>query len=143
MPGPWKQLLHPIDSLRERMTDMIDIGVSDETVLRGQELDAVVTISDATGLSSLEVGLVCMEYYACEVSGEDGPGKGVTSGIAYESWTGIDATVAGHAVHLTVPLTAPFSFRGNNVVFEWEVVARGARKRRLDVRTRHAIAVLP
>jgi len=143
MPGPWKQLLHPIDSLRERMTDMIDVGVSDETLERGQELEVVVTISDATGLRDVEVGLVCMEYYACEMSGEDGPSKGVSSAVAYETWMGVESAVGTHTVRLAVPLDAPFSFRGDNLVFEWEAVARAARRRRLDARTGQAFTVLP
>jgi hypothetical protein len=139
-----RALLHPIDYLRRRRTRGLEVGASDQEVHRGGGLDARVTISSPEGLQEVEVGLVCTEFYACAVRDSDGgQSRGTSSATAHESWLPVAGTMGVHGVRLPVPAEAPFSYDGELLCFKWEVVARGHRKRRLDLQARHEISVLP
>ena len=138
-----RRLLHPIDYLRGRANrGRLRVEASDGQVRRGGQLDARVTITDSGGLADVELGLVCTEFYATRMSGHDG-GRGTSSGTAYEAWLPVDGGPGLHAVRVTVPAGAPYSYDGELLSFKWELVARGRRKRRLDAQARHEVSVLP
>lgn len=138
-------LLHPIDYLRRRRTrGVLQVDAREREVRRGGELEARVTIASSGGLEEVEVGLVCTEFYACELRGSDGRrSRGTSSANAHEAWRAVEGAPGLHSVRLTVPAEAPFSYEGELLCFTWEVVARGRRKRRLDAQARHEISVLP
>ena len=139
-------LLKPIDLLRRRLTRGLQVGASDQEVRRGEEVEALVTISSARGLGDIEVGLVCTEYYALYsegVSTDDSGGRATTYAIAHEAWLPIESAPGAQSVRLTIPPEAPFSYEGDCLSFRWEVVARGRRRRRLDAQAKHEISVLP
>jgi hypothetical protein len=151
--------LHPIDYLRRRGTRGLQVGAGDQEVRRGEELDARVTISSPGRLGEVEVGLICTEFYECDVSDSDvsdsdvsdsdvfdsdaGRSRGTSSATAHEAWLPVESTPGVQSVRLTVPAEAPFSYEGELLCFKWEVVARGRRKGRLDAQARHQISVLP
>lgn len=146
--------MHPIDYLRRRGTRGLQVGAGDQEVRRGEELDARVTISSPGRLGEVEVGLVCTEFYECDVYDSDvydsdvsdsdaGRSRGTSSATAHEAWLPVENTPGVHSVRLTVPAEAPFSYEGELLRFKWEVVARGRRKGRLDAQARHQISVLP
>jgi hypothetical protein len=113
-------------------------------VRRGGELDARVTIAGRGRLGEVEVGLVCTEFYECEISDSDGTqSRGTSSATAHEAWLPVEGAPGVHSVRLTVPAEAPFSYEGELLCFTWEVVARGRRKHRLDAQARYEISVLP
>jgi hypothetical protein len=138
-------LVHPLDFLRRRLARGFQIGASDQDVRRGEEVEALVTISNARGLGDVEVGLVCSEYYACysEGVGDDPGGRATTYAIAHEAWLPVESAPGVQSVRLTIPPEAPFSYEGDCLSFKWEVVARGRRSRRLDAQARREISVLP
>ena len=143
-------LAHPLDFLRRRQARGFQIGVSDQDVRRGEEVEALVTISRARGLGDVEVGLVCTEYYACYSegvssadSGGSSGGRATTYAIAHEAWLPVESAAGVQSVRLTIPPEAPFSYEGDCLSFKWEVVARGRRSRRLDAQARHEISILP
>jgi hypothetical protein len=139
-------LLKPVDLLRSRLTRGLQVGASDPEVRRGEEVEALVTISSARGLGDVEVGLVCTEYYALYsegVSTDDSGGRATTYAIAHEAWLPIESAPGVQSVRLTIPPEAPFSYEGDCLSFRWEVVARGRRRRRLDAQAKHEISVLP
>jgi hypothetical protein len=136
--------LHPIDYLRTRGTRGLRVEASDQEVRRGGELEARVTLSNPEGFGEVEVGLVCTEFYECDVpDGEGGRSRGTCSATAHEAWLPVHSTLGVHSVRLSVPAEAPFSYDGDLLCFKWAVVARGRRKNRLDAQARHEISVLP
>jgi hypothetical protein len=139
-------LFNPIDLLRGRLTHGIQVGVAAHGVHRGEEIDALVTISSAQGWDNVEVGLVCTEYYACHSEGvgpDDSGARATTYAIAHEAWLAVESVLGAQSVRLTIPTEAPFSYEGDCLSFKWEIVARGRRRRRLDARATHEISVLP
>jgi hypothetical protein len=139
-------LLNPVDLLRRRMARGLQVGASDEEVRRGEEVEALVTLSSAEGLGDVEVGLVCTEYYARYSEGvgpDDSGGRATTYAIAHEAWLPVESAPGVQSVRLTIPTEAPFSYEGDCLSFRWEVVARGRRRRRLDAQARREISVLP
>lgn len=141
--------MHPIDYLRRRGTRGLQVGASDQGVRRGEDLDARVTISSSGGLGGVEVGLICTEFYECDVYERDVShsdavrSRGTSSATAHEAWLPVESTPGVHSVRLTVPAEAPFSYEGELLCFRWEVVVRERRKGRLDAQARHQISVLP
>ena len=139
-------VLHPVDSLRRRLTRGLQIDASDHEVHRGAEVEALVTISNPRGLGNVEVGLICTEYYArySEGVGADDPGgRATTYAVAHEAWRPVESAPGMQSVRLAVPTEAPFSYEGDCLSFSWEVVARGRRRRRLDAQAKREITVLP
>jgi hypothetical protein len=135
-------LLHPIDYLRRRANrGQLHVDAGGTAVRRGGQLDARVTIAASRGLGDVELGLVCTEYYACRMSGGDG--QGTSSAVAYEAWLPVNGGPGVHALRVGVPLEAPFSYDGELLRFQWELVARGRRKHRLDVQARLEVCVRP
>ena len=111
---------------------------------RGGQFDARVTIADSRGLADVEIGLVCTEFYACRMRGDgDGGSRGTSSAAAYEAWLPVQGGPGVHAVRVTVPADAPFSYDGELLAFRWELVARGRRKHRLDAQAQREVCVLP
>jgi hypothetical protein len=129
----------PLDWLRVRMTKGLGVTASRDVVARGDELEAAVTIDGGTELGVLEIGLVCTETY--EVTSQDG--GGVSWGTAYECWTPVEAGARSQTVRLRVPADGPYTYVGTVLSFRWEVVARGARRRRPDARATCDIEVRP
>ena len=62
---------------------------------------------------------------------------------AYEAWVPVESGAGVQSVRLAVPREAPFSYKGDCLSFQWEVVARGRRPHRLDAQARREISVLP
>jgi hypothetical protein len=124
------------------------VGASEDEVRRGEEVEAVVTIPAVGGVSNVEVGLVCTEYYDEETSYTDGQGHARTSrttaeAIAHEAWLPLESARGVQRVRFAIPAEAPFSYEGDCLSFRWEVVARARRRRRLDALARHEISVPP
>jgi hypothetical protein len=139
-------LLNPIDLLRRRLTRGLQVAASDQEVRRGEEVEALVTISSARGLGDVEVGLVCTEYYTRYSEGvgtDDSGGRATSYAIAHQAWLPVESAPGVQNARLTIPPEAPFSYEGDCLSFRWEVVARGRRRRRLDAQARREISVLP
>jgi hypothetical protein len=140
--------IHPLEALRRKLTRGLEVATADESVRRGGEIEALVTISSARGLDGLEVGVVCTEYYDEEDTTSSGDGSTTTSRstsdeIAHESWRPVEASAGAQSIRFPIPANAPFSYRGECLSFKWEVVARGRRSRRLDAQARREFSVLP
>jgi hypothetical protein len=135
-----------LDALRRRGHGL-EVGVTNPETCRGEEVDALVTVSSIEGLGEIEAGLVCTEYYAEEVGTHNqygsSPSTVTSEAIAHEEWLPIESAPGVHSVRLPIPLDAPFSYEGNCLSFKWEVVARGRRKRRLDAQAKHELSVAP
>jgi hypothetical protein len=143
--------LKPLDLLRRRLTSCLEID-ADQAVSRGDEVEARVTISDAAKAGSVEVGVVCTEYYDEDVTDTYTDSDGVMQtqttretlkAAAHEEWRSIESTVGLQTVRFTIPAGAPFSYEGDCLSFRWEVVARGRRHDRLDAQAGQAISVRP
>jgi hypothetical protein len=152
----WQKLLrtgsiswtvHPLDFLRRRLTSGLEVGASDQAARRGDEVEALVTISSARGLGDVEVGLVCTEFYDEVTTSTDSQGthtsRTTSDATAYEAWLPVESAAGVQSVRFTIPPEAPFSYTGGCLSFKWEVVARGRRRHRLDAQARRDVSVLP
>jgi hypothetical protein len=140
---------HPLDLLRRRLTSGLEVAAGNQVAHRGEEVEALVTISSPGKLGNVEVGVVCTEYYDEEDTDTDMDTGGqstsrVTSDeIAHEALLPVDAISGAQSLHFTIPPDAPFSYRGTCLSFKWEVVARGRKSRGLDAQARSEFSVLP
>jgi hypothetical protein len=139
---------HPVDFLRRRLTRGLQVSIGAQEVRRGDEVEALVTISSSRGLGNLEVGVVCTESYDYMSTSRDQEGNLSTSretaeAIAHEAWKPLEGRSGVQNFPLTIPVEAPFSYKGDCLSFNWEVVARGRKRRRLDTRVAQEISVLP
>jgi hypothetical protein len=134
------------------MTSALEVDAGGQAVSRGEEIEAQVTISDAEKAGSVEVGVVCTEYYDEDVTEETIDDHGIMQeetqrttlhATAHEEWRPIESTVGVQTVLLTIPAEAPFSYEGDCVSFKWELVARGRRQNRPDAEAGQAITVRP
>ena len=134
-----------LDGLRSKLTKGLEVRVEQPEARRGEEIDALVVVTDPERLGDLEVGLVCTEHYDEEVrTGNQGQTSRTTSEAkAHEAWQPLPSEPGEHAVRLAIPADAPFSYAGGCLSFTWEVVARGRRERALDRRAGHDISVRP
>ena len=131
-----------LDALRRRQHGL-QVGVTNEQARRGEEVDALVTISGQDEVGEVEVGLVCTEYYDVYESWGQHGSRETSDAIAHEEWLPVESAPGVHSVRLTIPLDAPFSYEGDCLSFRWEVVARGRREHRLDAQAKHDLFVAP
>ncbi len=130
---------NPLDHVRAGLTRGLQVAADKKLVIRGDELDATVTMTSRRNLGALEVGLVCTETY--EVA--DADSSGVSWGTAYECWTPLEPGTPRQTTRLRVPADGPYSYIGTVLSFRWEVVVRGVRKRRIDARATFDLEVRP
>jgi hypothetical protein len=145
--GKHQLTVHPLDLLRRQLTSGLEIAASGQEARRGEEVEALVTISGRRRLGDVEVGLLCTEYYDKESSYTDDNGthtsRTTSEAIAHETWLPVESAPGVQSVRFMIPPEAPFSYKGDCLSFKWEVVARGRRRHRLDAQARHDISVLP
>ncbi len=111
--GLGHHLSHPLDFVRQRRTRGLQVDAGVHGVRRGEEVEALVTISSPTGLGDLEVGLVCTEYYDEESTDSDGHTQGTRrKAIAHEIGCRSRRAPGVQNVRLAVPAEAPFSYEG-------------------------------
>jgi hypothetical protein len=151
----WKNLVSskgrsggsPLDVLRKKLTKGLEIRVDQPEARRGEQIGAVVVVTEPERLGQLEAGLVCTEHYDEEVSSSDADGGHSTSrstsrAIEHEDWQLVECIAGEHRVSFTIPAHAPYSYEGDCLSFRWEVVARG-RRSGLDAQAAQGIAVHP
>jgi len=133
-----------LDGLRSKLAKGLEVRVDEPEARRGDEIAALVVVSEPERLGELEVGLVCTEHYDEEIhTGNQGATTRTTSkAVAHEAWQPLQGA-GEHSVRLAIPPDAPFSYAGSCLSFRWEVVARGRRDRALDARASHEISVRP
>jgi hypothetical protein len=141
-------LHHPLDFVRRRLTKGLQLSAgSQEKVRRGEQVEALVTITRPHGLGDLAVGLVCTEYYDFEQTWTDKDGshtsRETAEATAHETWQPVESATGVQSVRLTIPPEAPFSYKGDCLSFKWEVVAKGRKRHRLDAQARREIVVFP
>lgn len=144
--------VHPLDVLRRRKTRGLQVRASDQVVRRGEEVEALITISSPGKLGNVEVGVVCTEYYDEEDTdidmdmdmdtGNQSTSRVTSDEIAHEAWLPVETISGAQSLRFTIPPDAPFSYRGACLSFKWEIVARG-RRRGLDAQARSEFSVLP
>jgi hypothetical protein len=136
-----------VDSLRRRLTTGLDLGAREDVVQRGDQVEAVVTVSRPRGLGRLEVGLVCTEsydYWSSSTPGSDsGSSRETADEIAHQAWQALESREGEQTVRFGVPVDAPFSHQGTCLSFKWELMAVGRRRRRLDAQANADVTVLP
>ena len=84
---------------------------------------------------------MCREFYDEIVSDSDSASRCTLDAVEYESWQPLQCVRGEHAVTLTVPGQAPYSYAGHCLSFRWEVVARGRKRMALDAQASQEIAV--
>jgi hypothetical protein len=142
--GLYRSSRYPLDRLRRRRTKDLLVDVDEQSVHRGEEVEALVTISSLHELGDPEVGLVCTEFYDEESTDDDGHTHRTTcNAIAHEIWVPIERAPGVQNVRLAVPAEAPFSYEGGALSFRWEVVARGRKEHQLDAQASKGFSVLP
>jgi hypothetical protein len=135
--------MHPIDALRRRLTKGLEVDAATEQVRRGEEVEALVTVTSARGLGGIEVGVVCTEIYDKEEwESDDTVSRTPTEAIAHDAWVPLEAMAGVQSMRLAIPSDAPFSYEGKCLSFRWEVVARG-RRRGLDAQAKSEFSVQP
>ena len=142
--GLGHHLSHPLDFVRQRRTRGLQVDAGVHGVRRGEEVEALVTITSPKGLGDLEVGLVCTEYYDEESTDSDGDtSRATVEEVAHEDWQPVEELTGVQSVRLAIPADAPFSYEGTCLSFKWELVARGHKSRGLDAQARSDLSVLP
>lgn len=145
----WKKLVQTgstswtpsLDGLRKKLTKGLEIRVDQPEARRGDEIAALVVVSDPPP-DDLEVGLVCTEHYDEDSHDAESTSRITSTAIAHEAWQPLPGA-GEHSVRLAIPPGAPFSYEGSCLSFRWEVVARGRRDRGLDALTSSEISVRP
>lgn len=137
-----------LDFLRRRLMKGLQIATGERDVHRGDEIEALVTVSRSRGLGDLEVGLLCTESYDyrstwTDDDGVDHDSRKTAEAVAHEEWRPVESVEGAQSVRLKIPAEAPFSYKGDCLSFKWEVVARGRKSHRLDTRGTQQISVLP
>lgn len=126
------------------LTRALSISAADGEVCRGDEVEAELTVASAEGLTALEVGLVCTEYYAAQApGGGSGPVRGTSSVVTFETWQPVECVAGRQKVRLTVPHDAPFSYEGEVLAYRWQVALRSERGYGRGAQARRHIVVLP
>jgi hypothetical protein len=130
------------------LTRGLRVEVGEQGVRRGEELEMLVTVSRSRGLGDLEAGLVCTESYDyldmwTDSDGQQQQSRKTATAIASETWQPLEGAMGAQSVRLRVPPEAPFSYKGDCLSFEWEVVARGHKKHALDTQAAQEVSVLP
>jgi hypothetical protein len=139
-----RSIAHPLDFVRQRRTRGLQVDAGEHEVRRGEEVEALVTISSPEGLGDLEVGLVCTEYYDEESTDHEGDtSRATVVAIAHEDWRPVEEVTGVQNVRLAIPADAPFSYEGACLSFKWELVARGHKSRGLDAQAKRELSVLP
>jgi hypothetical protein len=140
---------HPLDLLRRRLTSGLQVAAGNQVAHRGEEVEALITISSPGKIGNVEVGVVCTEYYDEEDTDTDmntgyqSTSRVTSDEIAHEAWLPVETISGAQSLHFTIPPDAPFTYRGACLSFKWEVVARGRRRRGLDSQARSEFSVLP
>jgi len=144
--------VHPLEALRRRLTRGLEVAASDQEVRRGEEVEALVTISSARKLADIEVGVVCTEYYdelhtgrgyTDDTTSTPTTSRRTSDEVAHETWSPVETVSGVQSVRFTIPPDAPFSYHGECLSFKWELVARARRSRGLDRQARSEFSVLP
>ncbi len=139
---------HPVDFLRRPLTKGLQVSTGAQEVRRGDEVEALVTISRSSGLGNVEVGLICIEYYDYEATrtnkdGTQSSSRETAEATAYEAWQPVESAQGVLNVRLAIPPEAPFSYKGDCLSFKWDLVVKGSRRGRLDKEAGHELFVLP
>jgi hypothetical protein len=122
----------------------VALTVSASDVRRGTEVEARLEIANPDrARDTLELGLVCTEYYDIQTSnGKGGTQRTTSQAAAHEDWRPQEAAPL-QTVRFTVPADAPFSYRGDCISFVWRVSVRQPRKLRFDRAVNVPIVVRP
>ena len=121
-------------------------------VRRGEEVEARVSIAATREIGGLKVGVRCTELYDEEVSDDTGSTSSVrmpshrrktSRAVAHETWVPLEAALGEQTARIPIPEEAPFSYAGDCLSFEWEVVVREARRHAVDAEATHELQVLP
>jgi hypothetical protein len=140
-------LMRGLNFLRRRLTTGLQVVAVEREVPRGEEIEALVTVSRSRGLGDLEVGLVCTESYDYRSTWTDDDGmhdsRETGEAVAHEEWQSVESVAGSQSIRLRIPLEAPFSYKGDCLSFKWEIVARGRKTHRLDARAAQQLSVLP
>ena len=119
---------------------------------RGEEVEARVSISATREIGGLKVGVRCTELYDEEVSDDTDSSSSIrmpsnrrktSRAIAYETWVPVEAALGEQSARIPIPEEAPFSYDGDCLSFEWELVAREVRRHAVDAEATHELQVLP
>ncbi len=133
-----------LDDVREGLTQGVEVRVDHPAVRRGGCVEALIIISEPDRLGELEVGLVCTVHYDLSVSSHNGGSHRETStATEHQVWQPVQNVRGEHAVALSIPPSAPFSYQGSCLSFSWEVVVRGHKERALDSRASQSMTVQP
>jgi hypothetical protein len=94
-------------------------------VRRGETFRLGVVVRDVTRTAGrLRVGVICLERYDVEETSSSGSG-GSTSrrvtreAVAHEEWRELSVAEAQQGPEFEIPLTAPFSYQGSCLSFQW------------------------
>jgi hypothetical protein len=119
----------------------VSLNVPVTDVRRGDDVDAAVELS--TDKPGLEVGLVCMEYYDVETTdGRGNRSRSTSQAVAYEDWRPHPGGTT-QSVRFSVPVNAPYSYRGDCISYVWRVSARAPKRMRFDRSEHVPILVRP
>jgi hypothetical protein len=131
-----------------RQARYIRLQVEPLEIRRGQSVTATLVILDAERLGeSLELGLVCTEFYDARERVYTQSGsytrRATRSVDAFKSWSHPDRHQARQTVSLEVPASGLFSYEGSAVSWAWRVSVRDRHPHRADAHRDVPIWVSP
>jgi hypothetical protein len=119
------------------------------SVRRGESVRLDVAVRDlARAAARLRVGIVCLERYDVEETSSSGSGTTRSSrvtreAVAHEERRELSLAEAQQGLAFEIPPTAPFSYSGSCLRFEWRAEALELRRLRPDRVATTALEVLP
>jgi len=152
MASGWKNLISssghsgsspPLDALRRKLTKGLEVRAEQTEARRGDEVRAVVVVTDTGNIGELEAGIVCRELYDETVSSGENSSRCTLTNVEYEAWQALQCMEGEYAVTVTIPAHAPYSYAGDCLSFRWEIVARGRKKLALDAQASQEVWVRP
>lgn len=121
----------------------VEVQVEPRDLGRGARIEVVVAASPgAEGDQPIEVGLICTEWYTIVTRRNDSWRREKREAREVEDWRALDSA-AGGVVMFDVPPSAPYSYSGECLSYEWRVEARRPTTLRADPRAVVPIWVRP
>ena len=115
---------------------------------RGERVKGTLTLNMHRGRGkTVEVGLVCTESYDIAtttfVNNQTQQSRTTKRATAHEQWHPLEASAGEQAISFTVPETAPFTYHGKALSFDWQIRAVRRAAFRPDAAQHWEVEVLP
>jgi hypothetical protein len=135
--------------LRPRRAGHLRVSIDRRQPRRGDDVEVALSLLNPRKVGQrLELGLVCTELYDENRSVPSGSGGSSEQRVTlehpeHEEWREISSTEPHQLHRFAIPVSAPYSHRGECLSFAWRVSAREPTRFRFDPSVNEEIDVQP